>query len=162
MIALFTLSMLQKAARDNVAQYAQFQQEQGKQAPAQPGIKELMGYNDIANVIKNDPNPEVRSAGVQALQYMAKPEEKADVEQALQPALNGQDQMVKSVAENALNNLSVAPAESAQQPAAAQQEQAAQAEQPQQEQTAKTEQQAPEAQAAEQPKEEKTQEAKAA
>lgn len=162
MIALFTLSMLQKAARDNVAQYAQFQQEQGKQAPAQPGIKELMGYNDIANVIKNDPNPEVRSAGVQALQYMAKPEEKADVEQALQPALNGQDQMVKSVAENALNNLSVAPAESAQQPTAAQQEQTAQAEQPQQEQTAQTEQQAPEAQAAEQPKEEKTQEAKAA
>ena len=157
MIALFTLAMLQKLSRDNEAQYAQFQQEQGKQAPTQLALKDMMGYNDIANVIKNDQNPQIKSAAIEALQYMAKPEEKAEVEQILQPALNDQDPMVKSVAENALNNLSVAPADAAQQNAAPQQ-----VEQPQQEQTAQPEQQAPEAQATEQPKEEKTQEAKAA
>ena len=156
MIALFTLAMLQKLSRDNEAQYAQFQQEQGKQAPTQLALKDMMGYNDIANVIKNDQNPQIKSAAIEALQYMAKPEEKAEVEQILQPALNDQDPMVKSVAENALNNLSVAPADAAQQNAAPQQ-----AEQPQQEQTAQPEQQASEAQAVEQPKEEQAQEAKA-
>ena len=111
MIALFTLSMLQKSARDNEAQYAQSQQAQGKQAPTQLGLKDLMGYNDIVNVINNDPNPQLKSAAIQALQYMAKPEERADVEKVLQSALNDKDPMVKSVAENALNNLSVAPAD---------------------------------------------------
>ncbi len=107
--ALFTLAMIQKLSRDNEAQYAKFQTEQGKQAPAPVGLKDMMGYNEIVNTIQNDTNGQIRAAAVQALQYIAKPEEKAEVEQILQPALNDADPTVKQVAQDALTKLGQAP-----------------------------------------------------
>ncbi len=109
--ALFTLAMIQKLSRDNEAQYAQFQSEQGKQAPSQLALKDLMGYNEIVNTIQNDNNGQLRAAAIQALQYIAKPEEKAEVEQILQPALNDSDESVKQVAQDALSKLGQAPQE---------------------------------------------------
>lgn len=113
--ALFTLAMVQKLARDNEAQYAQFQTEQGKQAPTQQGLKDLMGYNEIVNTIQNEPNKELKIAAIQALQYVAKPEEKAEVEQILQTSLNSQDADVKQTAQDALAKLGEVPAADAQQ-----------------------------------------------
>ena len=112
--ALFTLAMVQKLSRDNEAQYAQYQTEQGKQAPAQLGLKDLMGYNEITNIIQNEPNGQLKTAAIQALQYMAKPEEKAEVEQILTPVLNDQDPMVKQAAQDAIAKLGGALAENTQ------------------------------------------------
>ena len=112
--ALFTLAMVQKLSRDNEAQYAQFQSEQGKQAPAQIGLKDMMGYNEITNIIQNEPNSQLKTAAIQALQYMAKPEEKAEVEQILAPVLNDQDPMVKQAAQDAIAKLGTAPADNTQ------------------------------------------------
>ena len=103
--ALFTLAMVQKLSRDNEAQYSQFQAEQGKQAPAQLALKDLMGYNEIVNTIQNEPNKELKIAAIQALQYIAKPEEKAEVEQVLQSSLNDQDADIKQTAQEALAKL---------------------------------------------------------
>ena len=108
--ALFTLAMVQKLSRDNEAQYAQFQTEQGKQAPANLALKDLMGYNEIVNTIQNEPNKELKIAAIQALQYIAKPEEKAEVEQVLQGALNDQDADIKQTAQEALAKLGDVPA----------------------------------------------------
>ncbi len=108
--ALFTLAMVQKLSRDNEAQYAQFQTEQGKQAPANLALKDLMGYNEIVNTIQNEPNKELKIAAIQALQYIAKPEEKAEVEQVLQGALNDQDADIKQTAQEAIAKLGDVPA----------------------------------------------------
>ena len=107
-LALFTLAMVQKLSRDNEAQYAKFQAEQGKEASANIALKDLMGYNEIVNTIQNDTNGQLKAAAIQALQYIAKPEEKAEVEQILQNSLNDSDEMVKQTAQEALNKLSVA------------------------------------------------------
>ena len=114
--ALFTLAMVQKLSRDNEAQYAQFQTEQGKTPAAPLALKDLMGYNEIVNTIQNEPNKELKIAAIQALQYVAKPEEKAEVEQVLQTSLNSEDPAVKQTAQEALAKLgetTAAPAEQA-------------------------------------------------
>ncbi len=110
-LALFTLAMLQKLSRDNESQYAQFQKEQGKEAPKFLALKDLLGYNEIVNTIQNDSNGQLRAAAIQALQYIAKPEEKPEVEQILQSSLNDNDPMVKQVAQEALSKLGEPPAQ---------------------------------------------------
>lgn len=116
-LALFTLAMVQKLSRDNEAQYAQFQAEQGAQNGPKIGLKDLIGYNEIVNTIQNDNNGQLKAAAIQALQYIARPEEKSEVEQILQPALNDSDPMVKQTAQEALAKLSAEPVqENAQQP----------------------------------------------
>ena len=108
--------MVQKLSRDNEAQYAQFQTEQGKTPAAPLALKDLMGYNEIVNTIQNEPNKELKIAAIQALQYVAKPEEKAEVEQVLQTSLNSEDPAVKQTAQEALAKLgetTAAPAEQA-------------------------------------------------
>ena len=82
----------------------------------------MNGNNEIVNTIQNEPNKELKIAAIQALQYIAKPEEKAEVEQVLQSSLNDQDADVKQTAQEALAKLgdvSQQPAPAAPQDAAA-------------------------------------------
>lgn len=103
--ALFTLAMVQKLARDNNEQYSQFQAEQGKPAGEQIALKDLMGYKEIVDTIQNEPNKELRVAAIQALQYIAKPEEKAQVQEALKTALEDKEPSVQQTAKEAIAKL---------------------------------------------------------
>ena len=96
--ALYTLAMIQKLQRDELNQYIETQKANGEQ-PIEPlPIDQLIGYNDIVNVINNDPRPEVKVAAIQALQYVAEPQDKASIETVLKDSLNSQDEAVKSAA----------------------------------------------------------------
>jgi hypothetical protein len=101
--ALYTLAMIQKLQREELNQYIENQKANGEQ-PVEPlKIEELPGYNDIVNVIKNDARPEVKVAAMQALQYIAEPDDKASVEAALTEALNSEDEVVKAAAQEVLD-----------------------------------------------------------
>ncbi len=97
--ALYTLAMVQKLQRDELNEYIEAQKANGEQAIAPLKIEDLMGYNDIVNVIKNDQRPEVKVAAIQALQHVATAEDKASVEAALTEALASQDTAIKAAAD---------------------------------------------------------------
>lgn len=100
--ALYTLAMIQKLQRDELDQYIEAQKANGEQTINPLKIQELIGYNDIVNVIKNDARPEVKVAAIQALQYAANPEDKAVVEEVLADSLKSSDEAVKSAATEAM------------------------------------------------------------
>ena len=100
--ALYTLAMIQKLQRDELNQYIETQKTNGEQ-PIEPiKLENLVGYNDIVNVINNDPRPEVKVAAIQALEHVAQPDDKAKVEEILANALKSEDEPVKAAAEEAL------------------------------------------------------------
>ncbi len=105
-IALFTLSMIQRMQRDELAQYIEAQKANGEQPINQLKIEELLGYDDIVNVINNDPRSDVRIAAISALDNVANPEDKAAVEKALAGALNSTDEAVKSAADQVMSKFS--------------------------------------------------------
>lgn len=101
--ALYTLAMIQKLQREELNQYIENQKANGE-TPIEPlKIEELPGYNDITNIIKNDPRPEVKVAAMQALQYIAEPADKSAVEAALADSLNSQDEVVKAAAQEVID-----------------------------------------------------------
>ena len=102
-IALYTLAMIQKMQRDELTQYIETQKKNGEQPINQLKMEELLGYNDIVNIINNDPRPEVKVAAIQALQHVANPEDKATVEKVLAESLKSNDEAVKSAANEALS-----------------------------------------------------------
>ncbi len=110
--ALYTLAMIQKLQREELNQYIENQKANGEQ-PIEPlKIEELPGYNDIVNIIKNDPRPEVKVAAMQALQYIAEPNDKAVVEGVLADSLNSQDEVIKTAAQEVMDRFGAeAPAE---------------------------------------------------
>ncbi len=109
--AMFSLAMVQKISRDNIAQYAENQTKNGNPAPAQPNLKDLIGYNELLNVLQNEPNAELKIAAIQAIQYMARPEENAQVEEILTPLTNDSDPTVSKFAKEAIAKLGQAPAQ---------------------------------------------------
>lgn len=100
--ALYTLAMIQKLQRDELDQYIEAQKANGEQTINPLKIQDLIGYNDIVNVIKNDSRPEVKVAAIQALQYVAEPTDKADVEAILADSLNSKDEAIKNAATEAM------------------------------------------------------------
>ena len=104
--------MIQKLQREELNQYIENQKANGEQ-PIEPlKIEELPGYNDIVNIIKNDPRPEVKVAAMQALQYIAEPNDKAVVEGVLADSLNSQDEVIKTAAQEVMDRFGTeAPAE---------------------------------------------------
>lgn len=100
--ALYTLAMTQKLQRDELNQYIETQKANGEQ-PIEPlAINNLIGYNDIVNVINNDPRPEVKVAAIQALQFVAEPQDKATIEAVLADSLKSQDEGIKTAATETL------------------------------------------------------------
>ncbi len=100
--ALYTLAMIQKLQRDELNQYIETQKENGQQTIEPLKIQDLIGYNDIVNVIKNDSRPEVKVAAIQALQYVAEESDKAEVESVLADALNSEDEAIKTAAQETM------------------------------------------------------------
>lgn len=112
--SMFTLAMLQKLQRDEIDQ---FNAQAGNAGNAVPPLKmqDLIGFNEIANIIATSQIPAVKAAGIQALSYVAKPEDLQIMQQILSPLANDKEEIVKQAAQEALTKLS-APA---QQPQAA-------------------------------------------
>ena len=100
--ALYTLAMIQKLQRDELNQYIESQKANGQETIAPLNVQDLVGYNDVVNVIKNDSRPEVKVAAIQALQHVVEPQDKATVEAVLAEAQNSQDEAVKTAAAEAM------------------------------------------------------------
>ncbi len=100
--ALYTLAMIQKLQRDELNQYIESQKANGEQAIEPLKAEDLIGYNDMVNIIKNDPRPEVKVAAIQALQHIAEPQDKESLQNALSEALNSQDETIKAAANDAM------------------------------------------------------------
>lgn len=102
MFSLYTLAMLQKIQRDEVDDFIANQKQNGQQPIEALKINDLYGYNDVVNVIKNDTRPEVKIAGIQALRYIARPEDSATVKEVLADSLNSTDEQIKLAAQEAV------------------------------------------------------------
>ena len=102
MFALYTLAMIQKLQRDELDQYIEAQKANGQTPIPQLNLQDLIGYNEIVNVINNDTRPEVKVAAIQALQHVANPQEANVVQQVLANALNSTDEAVKNAANEAI------------------------------------------------------------
>ncbi len=100
--ALYTLAMIQKLQRDELNQYIETQKANGQEAIAPLNVQDLIGYNDVVNVIKNDARPEVKVAAIQALDHVVEPQDKATVETVLADSINSQDEAIKAAATEAL------------------------------------------------------------
>ena len=103
--ALYTLAMIQKLQRDELNQYIETQKANGEQPIAPLALNDLVGFNDIVNIINNDSRPEVKVAAIQALQYVAEPQDKENVKQILAESLKSGDEAVKAVAEETIAKL---------------------------------------------------------
>ena len=100
--ALYTLAMIQKLQRDELNQYIESQKASGQETIAPLNVQDLVGYNDVINVIQNDARPEVKVAAIQALEHVVEPQDKATVEPILTQAQNSSDEAVKSAASEAM------------------------------------------------------------
>ena len=100
--ALYTLAMIQKLQRDELNQYIETQKANGQEAIAPLNVQDLIGYNDVVNVIQNDARPEVQVAAIQALQHVVEPQDKATVEPILTQAQKSNDEAVKNAAAEAI------------------------------------------------------------
>ena len=107
-ISMFTLAMLQKNQRDELEAYMA---SQGNANIKPLQMQDLIGFNEIQNAIQTNPNPEVRLAGVQAISFVAKPEDAQTVAAALQSTLaNDPEPLIKQAAQETLAKIGAAPA----------------------------------------------------
>ena len=107
-IALYTLAILQKNQRDEIDRYNQTQ-DPNNQLP-QIKINDLIGYTEMENAARNDSEKEVKLAAIQALGYIARPEDKQALEPVLTTAAQDTEPLIQQVANEALATLGSAPA----------------------------------------------------
>ncbi len=105
-ISMFTLAMLQKNQRDELDAYMAAQGETNNLIPL--STDNLIGFKEIQNQIQTNENPEVRLAGIQALSYVAKPEDAAVIQSSLQNSLNDPEPIIQQAAQEVLNKFGVA------------------------------------------------------
>lgn len=101
-ISMFTLAMLQKNQRDELDAYMA---SQGATNIKQLQMQDLIGFNEIQNAVQNDTNPEVRLAGIQAISYVARPEDIQAVQGILQNSLNDPEPLIQQAAQETLSKL---------------------------------------------------------
>ena len=106
-ISMFTLAMLQKNQRDEVDRY-NATQDPNNQLP-QLKLNHLIGYTEIENAARNDNEKEVKLAAIQALSYVAKPEDKETIEPVLKAAMNDPEPLIQQAANEVLTNIGAAP-----------------------------------------------------
>lgn len=94
--------MIQKLQKEELAQYSENQVANGGQALEPLKVQDLIGYNDIVNVIKNDSRPEVKVAAIQALRYVADKNDAQAIKEVLTESLNSTDEAVKAAAQEAM------------------------------------------------------------
>ena len=106
-IALYTLAMIQKLQREELNQYIANQVSNGEQPCAPLAAQDLIGYQDMVNVIKNDPSLKVRIAAIEGLGHILEPNDKATVEPILIEAQKSSNEDIKQAATDALAKLAV-------------------------------------------------------
>lgn len=106
-ISMFTLAMLQKNQRDEIDRY-NATQDPNNQLP-QLKLNDLIGFTEIENAARNDNEKEVKLAAIQALSYVAKPEDKETVEPVLKAAMNDPEPLIQQAANEVLANIGAAP-----------------------------------------------------
>ena len=106
-ISMFTLAMLQKNQRDEIDRY-NATQDPNNQLP-QLKLNDLIGYTEIENAARNDNEKEVKLAAIQALSYVAKPEDKETIEPVLKAAMNDPEPLIQQAANEVLTNIGAAP-----------------------------------------------------
>ena len=106
-ISMFTLAMLQKNQRDEVDRY-NATQDPNNQLP-QLKLNDLIGYTEIENAARNDNEKEVKLAAIQALSYVARPEDKETIEPVLKAAMNDPEPLIQQAANEVLANIGAAP-----------------------------------------------------
>lgn len=99
--AIYTLAQLQKNLRDEIDTHNQGIPE-GKETIAQIKMPELIGFNEIMTAASNSEVPAVRKAAIQAISYVARPEESNGVVQMLSNFVNDEDAQVKEAAQKAI------------------------------------------------------------
>ncbi len=103
--ALYNLAMILKLQREEMNNCIETQKANGE-TPFEPlALKDLIGYDAIQNVIKNDPRPEVKVGAIEALQFLAEPQDKAEIEALLADSLKSNDEAVKLAAQTAIDAL---------------------------------------------------------
>ena len=102
-ISMFTLAMLQKNQRDEIDRYNQTQ-DPANQLP-QLRVNDLIGYTEIENAARNENEKEVKLAAIQALSYVARPEDKAALEPVLTAALQDSEPLIQQAATEVLTNI---------------------------------------------------------
>ena len=102
-ISMFALALLQKNQRDEIDKYNQTQDANG-QLP-QLKVSDLLGYNEIENAARNSEEKEIKLAAIQALAYVARPEDKETLEPVLTPALQDSEPLIQQAASEVLANL---------------------------------------------------------
>ncbi len=102
-ISMFTLAMLQKNQRDEIDKYNQ-SQDQANQLP-QVKVNDLIGYNEIEKAARGDSDKEVKLAALQALTYVARPEDKETLEPVLLAAAQDNEPLIKQAAAEALKTI---------------------------------------------------------
>lgn len=107
-ISMFTLAMLQKNQRDELDAYIA---SQGANNIKPLQMQDLIGFNEIQNAVQNNSNPEVRLAGIQAMSYVARPEDAQTVQAVLQNSLNDPEPLIQQAAQETLSKLGTAPAQ---------------------------------------------------
>ena len=100
--ALYTLAMLQKLQRDELNQYNETRIQNGEKPVSNLELTDLIGFDAIQDIIKNDSRPEVKVAAIQALEYVAEPSEKQAVSEILADSLKSKDEPVRLAAEEAI------------------------------------------------------------
>lgn len=71
-------------------------------------MQDLIGFNEIQNAVQNDSNPEIRLAGIQAISYVARPEDAQTVQGVLQNSLNDPEPLIQQAAQETLSKLGAA------------------------------------------------------
>lgn len=104
-ISMFTLAMLQKNQRDELDAYMA---SQGANNIKPLQMQDLIGFNEIQNAVQNDSNPEIRLAGIQAISYVARPEDAQTVQGVLQNSLNDPEPLIQQAAQETLSKLGAA------------------------------------------------------
>lgn len=120
--AIFALAILQKHFMEKVEQDYKSQLEEIKKkdpnSTAQPDIqpvelKDVPGLAQVVETAKQNPNPVIRENAIQALAYIARPQDKAILSDVFKIASTDSNPIVKAAAEEALatiNKLPDAPA----------------------------------------------------
>lgn len=99
--AIYTLAQLQKNLRDEIDAHNQ-EIPEGKEKITQMKMPELIGFNEIMTAASNSEVPAVRKAAIQAISYVARPEESNGIIQILNNFTTDEDQSVQEAAKKAI------------------------------------------------------------
>ncbi len=103
-ISMFTLAMLQKNQRDEIDKYNQTQ-DNANQLP-QLKATDLIGYEPISKAAQDPTDTEVQLAAIQALSYVARPEDKNDLAPIFtKAAQTTKEPIIKQAAAEAMGNI---------------------------------------------------------